>query len=162
EMAGINRLEGGLLTRVAAAGSFSVTPARGEKYGADTTAGRCVLEQRAIQVEDLDALPADVYPTTQEHGRSQGFRTVLNVPLMRQGQAVGTLMVGRAEPKPYSEPEISLLESFADQAVIAISNAELFQQLQDRNRELTEALDHQTATSAVLQTISRSAFDLQR
>src|SRR5207248_2983857 len=84
----------------------------------------------------------------------------LNVPLIREGEAIGTLNVFRDRAEAYSEREIALLETFADQAVIAIENANLFEELQQRNAELSEALEQQTATAEVLRVIAESPTDV--
>src|SRR5262249_42753453 len=88
-------------------------------------------------------------------------RTVLGLPLLRKGDAIGCLFLRRTEVLPFSESQMELLQTFADQAVIAIENVRLFEAEQQRTRELSESLDQQTATSEVLKVISRSTFDLQ-
>ena len=95
------------------------------------------------------------------YARSLGVRTVLATPLLREGVAIGTINIRRTEVRPFSERQIKLLETFAAQAVIAIENVRLFKEIQERNAELRESLEHQTATSEVLGIISRSPTDVQ-
>ena len=88
-------------------------------------------------------------------------RTFLLVPLRLQGELIGALIARRTEVHPFTPAQIKLLETFADQAVIAIENVRLFKELQERNRDLTEALEQQTATSEILQVIASSPTDVQ-
>jgi two-component system NtrC family sensor kinase len=125
--------------------------------GRASVAGRVLLSGKPETIRDtlLDSdLKAPVHALT-------GSRSVIGVPLLRDDRVEGALMVGRAEAGPFTSRQIELLETFADQAVIAIENVRLFDEVQARTRDLTEALQLQTATSEVLKVISRSAFDLQ-
>jgi signal transduction histidine kinase len=125
------------------------------------TAGRAVIEKRSIHVHDLLSPEGDEFPEAREMGRRQGHRTVMSVPLLREGEAIGAITLRRLEVNPFGEKQIALLQTFADQAVIAIGNVRLFEEVQARTRELSESLEQQTATSEVLGVISRSAGDLE-
>jgi GAF domain-containing protein/HAMP domain-containing protein len=120
-------------------------------------AGRAILARAVIQVEDA----FDDSEYSQHVARAGNFRGMLAVPMMREGSPVGAIVVNRGHPGPFSTAQIELLKTFADQAVIAVENVRLFKELEARNRDLTEALEHQTATSEILRVISSSPTDIE-
>jgi signal transduction histidine kinase len=125
-----------------------------------TVGGRSVLERRAVHVADLQA-EADEFPEGSAFAKRFGARTTLGVPLLRDGMAVGTIQLRRTGVDPFTDKQIDLLKTFADQAVIAIENVRLFQELNVRNRELTETLAQQAGTGEILKIISTSPTELQ-
>jgi len=120
--------------------------------------GRCLLGRTVVSSADALAEPD---PQLRDYARKRGLRAVLIVPLLRDDRVEGALVLTRAEPGLFAPREIELVQTFADQAVIAIQNARMFTEVQARTRDLSEALDQQTATAEVLKVISRSTFDLQ-
>ena len=132
--------------------NIALAPARG------SVVGRTVLEGRTVHIEDV---LADPEYALLEYQRVTGFRTALGIPLLREGKPIGVIFLGRCSVRPFTEQQIELVSTFADQAVIAIENVRLFEAEQKRTRELSESLEQQTATSEVLQVISSSTGELQ-
>jgi two-component system, NtrC family, sensor kinase len=124
--------------------------------GRHSISARAALDRRTVHVRDVQADPEYAYAVRDE----RPIRTMLAVPMVKGDDLVGTITIYRQEVKPFTDKQIALVETFADQAVIAIENVRLFDEVQGRTRELSEALDQQTATSEVLQVISRSPGEL--
>jgi PAS domain S-box-containing protein len=123
-----------------------------------TLTGRVILSRKTIHIPDNEADPSYGWGDAQKAGT---FRTMLGVPLMRAGEPIGVISLIRAKPEPFTPDQIDLVTAFADQAVIAIENVRLFEEVQARTRDVTEALERQTATAEVLNVISRSTTNLQ-
>ena len=119
--------------------------------------GRSVLDRSIVHIPDVLADPE----YSREFALAGGWRAVLAVPLLRDGKPVGAVTAGKAEPAPFSDAQIQLLRTFADQALIAIENVQLFESEQSRTRELSAALEHQTATADILKVIASSPDDVQ-
>ena len=156
------RLEGDVLRGGAAVGPFAGVLI--ERLGAiealeipvnrQSVTGRAVVDRRVVHVEDLAAESEDEFPVGRDLQRRFGHRTMVSVPLLREGVPLGVISLFRADVRPFSEKQLGLLKVFADQAVIAIENVRLF-------NETKEALERQTATAEILKVISSSPTDVQ-
>src|SRR5215510_5661036 len=169
EDAAIFRLDGNFLRLAAHFGPIPMAGTVGVRRVLDrgTPAGRAIIDRQTIHIHDLRAADAE-FPEAKARGIAMGLRTVLDTPLLREGVAIGAIHIRRREVRPFSERQIKLLETFADQAVIAIENARLFQELTHKtadleitNSELRESLEQQTATSEILRVIASSPTDIQ-
>jgi GAF domain-containing protein len=147
------------------AASYGHTPefnelARAQTYtpGRAGVVGRVLLERKSVQIADVLADPEYAF---RDYARIGDYRTILGVPLLREGTPIGLLVMHRAAVRPFTDKQIELVETFADQAVIAIENVRLFDEVQARTRELSESLEQQTATSEVLRVISSSPGELK-
>jgi GAF domain-containing protein len=158
----IYRCDGDVLRLACTRGPLPVSPSSlALPLNEKTVTGRSVVERRTIHVHDLATVAASEYPGALSRGVAGGSRTVLATPLLQDGEPLGAILIRRGEVQAFTDKQIALLETFADQAVIAIENVRLFSELQTSNRDLRAALDTQTATSDILRVISSSPTDVQ-
>ena len=131
------------------------------RIGRSSVTGRSVIDRTPVHIHDVLSDEGAEFPEGQEHSRRDGFRSILSVPMLREGESIGAIALRRIEAQPFTDKQIALLRTFADQAVIAIGNVRMFEQVQQRTRDLTELLEQQTATSEVLEVISASPGELE-
>jgi GAF domain-containing protein len=136
----IYRVDGGMLQRVAVYGSMPLAGMR-RPFTRGTPTGRAIIDCQAIHVHDITAEFDTEYPESKSRQQVTGTRTILVTPLLREGVPIGAIMLRRTEVRPFSNKQISLLKTFADQAVIAIENVRLFQELQARTGELARSVE---------------------
>src|SRR5258705_162561 len=137
----------------------------GQDRGSAT--GRAALERRVVHIPDISVDPD--YRWADDHrGQAEMHRTVLSVPMLREGAVIGVITIRRPHVLPFTDKQIELLKTFADQAVNAMENVRLFTELEEKNRALTQAhaqvtaaLQKQTATGEILHVISRPQADVQ-
>jgi two-component system, NtrC family, sensor kinase len=127
----------------------------------DYVAGRSVVDKIPIHVSDVFSEDGAQFPEARELSRSVGVRSILSVPMLRENESIGAILLRRTEVHPFTDKQISLLQTFADQAVIAIGNVRLFEEVQAKTRDLEESLQQQTATADVLRVISASPGELE-
>src|SRR5262245_22548598 len=136
-------------------------PLHGLPFNRGSVTARAIIDKTTIYVADVQT-ETNEYPEGSEWARRAGHRTIVAVPLMRAGEAIAAIVIRRARIRPFTDRQIDLLKTFANQAVIAIENTRLFEEVQARTRELTESLEQQTATADVLKVISRPALDVKK
>jgi GAF domain-containing protein len=156
----IMRVDGHLLISVAKHGPSQQWPIGSRRaMNRNWVTGRAVFDRTTVQVRDLQAAQNE-FPEGAAYAKQYGHRTTLATPLLREGNPIGAILLRRTEVRPFTDKQIELVSTFADQAVIAIENARLFEAEQLRTRELTESLEQQTATAEVLRVISSSPGEL--
>ena len=148
------RVDGNVFRPASHFGAIPTRVGRGQGVTRGTAVGRTFLDRQTIHIEDLVEAAKTEFPGSEPFQKRTGTRTFLCTPMLREGVPIGLIAIRRTEVRPFTERQIKLLETFADQAVIAIENVRLFQ-------ELKESLEQQTATSEILGVIASSPTNIQ-
>ena len=160
------RIEDGLLHLVAMS---NMSPAETAAYRSlfprpparDFVIGRAFIDGGPVHVRTYGPIPTTIRGRSEVLQQAAPYRSYLGIPILRDGVPIGAIGCGRRRVKPFTRAQIELVQTFADQAVIAIENVRLFNELRARNHDLSDALDRQTATAEVLRTISQAQADVQ-
>jgi GAF domain-containing protein len=138
------------------------TPTNADKWLIErkSISGLAVIGKKPVHIRDMQSSEGNQFPESQRRARELGHRTILSVPLLREGESIGVIVLRRTEAEPFADKQIALLQTFADQAVIAIGNVRLFEEVQARTRDLSEALTYQTGSANILKVIASSPTDV--
>ncbi len=142
----IYQIEGDVMRKVAKYGTVADLIPVGEtrRISRGSNTGRAILDRQAVHIHDMAAQRQEDFPDIWDAAQREGVRTVLAIPLLREGMPVGAIMIRRTEVRPFTEKQIALLKTFADQAVIAIENVRLFREIQEKNAQLEAANKHKS------------------
>jgi signal transduction histidine kinase len=151
----IRLVEGNVLRRVAHQGSIPIFQVSELPIARGSVTGRAVVDRQLFHIDDLMAVAATEFPQAQASAEREGIRTVLATPLLREGVPIGVILIRRTEVRPFTNKQIALLKTFADQAVIAIENVRLFHEIEEKNQQLEDANRHKT------EFLSRVSHDLR-
>jgi signal transduction histidine kinase len=158
----IFRVEGDFCRLAARYGTLPVvTPDELRPIRRDLSIGRAILERRIVHIPDIFAEPDAEFALAKTYAASTGFRTMLAAPMLRKGEAIGAILIRRADIQPFTDKQIELLKTFADQAVIAIENVRLFQELQTRTQELARSVEQLRSLAEISQAVN-STLDLDQ
>jgi signal transduction histidine kinase/CheY-like chemotaxis protein len=158
----IDIVDQSILRVVAHYGNIPIFPmGEGIPFNRDSVSGRAIIDGRALQAIHKQPGEASEYPEGDKWAQIYGYRMTCSVPLLREGKAIGAIILRRRQPHLFNEKQIALIETFASQAVISIENVRLFNEIQTRNREVTESLEYQTATSDILSIIAENPTDIR-
>jgi len=161
DIALIFRVDGDVLRLVASHGPLPINaPTEGTPIGRGSVTGRAVLDRAIIHIHDLAGESDAEFPASKGYQKRFGNRTTLATPLLREGISIGAISIRRMEVRPFSDKQIELLKTFADEAVIAIENVRLYQELQARTRELTRSVGELKALGEVSKAVT-STLDLE-